>query len=456
MIEKKLRNILRLSKLYKSELFVVGGTLRDCLLNRKYSDFDFSTRDACSLAKQYAYDTKSALIPLDTTSRRRTFRVVIKNNVYFDFSELQGGSILSDLNKRDFTINAMAVSLQNFIRGSRKYIDPHNGKDDIKKKIIRVLPGPILSNDPLRMLRAFRFMSVMGFQIESGTLKKIMKLNSKVTLASPERIWNELNLLLSSKKASPSIQAMHETGLLKSIFPDLYKSQEMPCFLRILANLENLISNPKQTRFKPLRAIKKVFLKKPELVRLGSILYPLAKASYTKKTERYRKQNRRTKVGSVLSGLHASNADIDFIGAITSCSRSASSSKLNFAGSHPSQPELYQFIYQNEKGLVPGLFIYLSNRLNLPKDSEWETDKIAIAVRNIFDFYFHIYLPAKTKEPLLDGNDIQEKFRITPSPTFTTILYNVEEARILGIINTRSEAISYAKKIIDSEKIKNI
>ena len=442
--------------MYKSELFVVGGTLRDRLLNRKCSDFDFATREASILAKQYAYDTKSALVSLNTTPGRETFRVVIKNNVYFDFSELQGDSIESDLNQRDFTINAMAVSLPNFIKGAKKYIDPHNGKDDIKNKVIRVLPGSIFANDPLRMLRAFRFMSVIGFQIEDNTLKKIKNLSSKITRVSPERILNELNLLLSSKKSSPSTQAMHDSGLLKSIFPDLYKNHETPPFLRVLAHLENLISNPKQIGVKSLKEIKKALLEKPELIRLGSILYPLGKTSSTKKTGGHRKQNRKNKIGKILTGLHASNADIDFISAITSCSHSATNTKLGFAEDHSNRLKLDQFIHQNEKGLVPGLFLHLANRLNLPIGEEWKTDVAAIAVRNVFDFYFQTYLPAKTKKPLLDGNDIQQKFKITPSPTFTTILYKVEEARVLGIINTQSEAISFAKKIIDSDKTKNI
>ena len=195
---------------------------------------------------------------------------------------------------------------------------------------------------------------------------------------------------------------------------------------------------------------------KPELIKLGSILYPLGKTSSTKKIGDHRKQNRRTKIGKILTRLHASNADIDFIGAITYCSRSASSSKLNFAGNHPNRPKLYQFIHQNEKVLVPGLFLHLADRLNLPTNVEWKTDTIAIAVRNVFDFYFQTYLPAKTKKPLLDGNDIQQKFKITPSPTFTTILYKVEEARVLGIVSTRAEAIGFAKKIIDRDQKKNI
>ena len=225
MLGNHLQNILRLSKSQKSKLYVVGGTLRDLILGRQCSDYDFAVSGASTLATQYAHDTKSALVPLDTTPGRETFRVVIKKNVYFDFSELQGNTIESDLSQRDFSINALAVSLPNFIKGTKKYIDPHNGESDIKNKVIRVLPGPIFSKDPLRMLRAFRFMSVLEFQIESNTLKKIKTLRHKINQVSPERIWSELTILLNSKKASPSIQLMSGSGLLESVFPELFKKR---------------------------------------------------------------------------------------------------------------------------------------------------------------------------------------------------------------------------------------
>jgi hypothetical protein len=178
------------------------------------------------------------------------------------------------------------------------------------------------------------------------------------------------------------------------------------------------------------------------------MLYPVTKKYFTKQIGSNRKLNRKTNHGKILAELRASNADIDFVDAIISCSRSVANTKLNFADDHSSRLKLYQFIHQNEQGLVPGLFIHLANRLNLPAEKEWQTDPRAIAVRNIFDFYFQTYLPAKRKKPLLNGNDIQDISKIKPSPTLATILYKIEEARVLGVINTRSQAISFAKNIV--------
>ena len=451
MIEKQLQNISQLSKAYQSELYIVGGTLRDLILGRQYSDFDFAVKGASILAKQYAYDTKSALVPLDTTPGRETFRVVIKKNIYFDFSELQGNSIEADLSRRDFSINALAISLPNFIQGTKKYIDPHSGQKDIQNKIIRVLPGSAFSKDPLRMLRAFRFMSILEFKIESSTLKKIKTLHSKINRVSPERIWNELNLLLSTKKASPTIQAMDGSGLLESIFPELYKNKKAPSCIKILNHVENLLSNPKQLGGKPLPEIKKLLLEKPQLIRLGSMLYPLTKKSSIKKNTN-KKSNRKTITSKVLAKLRASNADIDFVGAMISCSHFVTSIDLSVTDSLASRIKIYQLIHLNEQGLIPGLFLYLANRSIMPKEKEWQADSSSMAVIKILNFYFRTYLPAKRKNPLLNGNDLQRELKIKPNSMIKTILYKVEESRVIGIINTRPEAIQLAKKIILAKK----
>ena len=445
-IEKFLRNILRIKEAHKSEVYVVGGTLRDLVLDRQCSDFDFATIGASILATQYAHNTKSALVQLDTTPGRETFRVVISKNIFFDFSELQGKTIESDLNQRDFSINALATSLPNFIKGTKKYIDPHNGIEDIKNKTIRVLPGPIFSKDPLRMLRAFRFMSVLGFQIESKTLKKVKTLSPKINQIASERIWTELNLLLNTEKAGPSIQAMDNCGLLKNIFPELYKSKNISSSLRILEHLDKLLLDPKQIKAKPLKEIKKSLLEKPQLIRFGSMFYSTTKITSTKKTENKRKQKRKTKIGKILSRLRASNADINFIVDMISCAHSLTNTNLSFT---KNRIQLYQFVHQNEERLIPGLFLYLANRAKLPTEAAWNIDPYAIIVRNISDFYYKTYLPAKLKRPLLNGSDIKNKFKIRPSPMFTAILDKTKMAQTLGIIKTKSEAISLAKALID-------
>jgi hypothetical protein len=215
--------------------------------------------------------------------------------------------------------------------------------------------------------------------------------------------------------------------------------------------VENLLSNPKQLGGKPLPEIKKLLLEKPQLIRLGSMLYPLTKKSSIKKNTN-KKSNRKTITSKVLAKLRASNADIDFVGAMISCSHFVTSIDLSVTDSLASRIKIYQLIHLNEQGLIPGLFLYLANRSIMPKEKEWQTDPRAMAVIKILNFYFRTYLPAKRKNPLLNGNDLQRELKIKPNSMIKTILYKVEESRVIGIINTRPEAIQLAKKIILAKK----
>ncbi|KMP12343.1 hypothetical protein UZ36_01135 [Candidatus Nitromaritima sp. SCGC AAA799-C22] len=455
MISTQLKGLLRLSKARGSDLFVVGGPLRDLLLKRKCSDFDFALCGASELAREFAREIKSPLVPLDATPGRETYRVVLRKQVYFDFSELQGGSIESDLNKRDFTFNAMAVPLSNYIKGTETFIDPHGGKGDIKKRIIRALPGSVFSDDPLRMLRAFRFMSALKFEIEPGTLGRIKKLKSKIGQVAPERIFYELILTLSSNKVAPSIRAMHDSGLLECLFPQLYKKKSASASLRIQEQMERLLSHLEKIGVQPLPEIKKVLSSKRALLSLASLLYPLTSSSFITAKMRTKKTKRASPAGRTLRKLRAANADIDFITAALACGREASATELKFAGKSPSLRQLYRFVDHHKDGLVPGLILNLADRQELPGGRGWKTDPDAVAVRNSFDFYFHIYLPAKKRKPLLNGDDLIKKLKLRPGSSFKPILDHVEEARVLGIIKTRPEAICFAEGIFQGSRGKS-
>ncbi len=456
MLSKQLRTLLQLSKAQGSDLFVVGGPLRDLLLKKKCTDFDFALRGASELAKQFARDTRSSLVMLDDTPRRETSRVVVRKQVYFDFSEMQGGSIEADLGQRDFTFNAMALPLEKFLKGTKTFLDPHGGREDLKNKVIRALPGPVLSSDPLRMLRAFRFMSTFGFEIDLETLERIKKQKSKIKAVAAERIYSELILLLSSDQAAPSIRAMHNSGLLQYLFPDIHKNGDASDFLRVFDQFEHLISHPKKTGAVPLREIKNFFSSKRSLVKLAALLYTQEKLSTSSGERRLMKSRHQSKVTKILEKLRASNNDIDLVRAATACACEATDTQLKFAEKPQNSSQLYQFVSHNEDGLVPGLFLALADLPELPTEEAWKINPTLIAVRNTFNFYFKTYLPAKKKKPLLNGDDLIKQLGLRPGSLFKTILGQVEEARILKTIKTRKEALQLARDIHKSSRDEEI
>ncbi|MEL6971646.1 MAG: HD domain-containing protein, partial [Bacteroidota bacterium] len=134
---------------------------------------------------------------------------------------VEEGSLAEDQNRRDFTINALAVSLNETNYGA--IIDPFDGLEDLEqKKIITPLePGKTFSDDPLRMMRAIRFASQLGFYIEEHTLEAISKFRNRIKIISQERIATELNKILLSAKPSVGFKLLFDTGLLELILPEL-------------------------------------------------------------------------------------------------------------------------------------------------------------------------------------------------------------------------------------------
>ena len=132
---------------------------------------------------------------------------------------VEDGTLEDDQNRRDFTINAMALSLQEHDFG--QLLDPFGGIEDIKKKIIRTPLDPDItySDDPLRMMRAIRFASQLGFQIEKASFEAIRTNRERIKIVSLERISDELNKIILSDKPSLGFKLLEESGLLQIIFP---------------------------------------------------------------------------------------------------------------------------------------------------------------------------------------------------------------------------------------------
>ncbi|RUA11980.1 MAG: tRNA nucleotidyltransferase [Flavobacteriia bacterium] len=217
------------------DTYVIGGYVRDFVLNRKKSkDIDVVTvGDGIKLADQVAsmlsgkpkvqffknFGTamvKTKGVELEFVgARKESYRESSRN------PEVTPGTLEDDQNRRDFTINAMAISLNEKDYGT--LIDPFNGMQDIEKKILRTPLDPDItySDDPLRMMRAIRFASQLGFTIENNSLEAISKNSHRIRIISKERIVDELNKILMSDKPSVGLKLLEETSLLEYILPEL-------------------------------------------------------------------------------------------------------------------------------------------------------------------------------------------------------------------------------------------
>jgi poly(A) polymerase len=222
---KALEAVRRLTQARKEEAYLVGGAIRDLLLERPLGkDFDFAvTGEVEGLVKDVAREIGGRAFSLDEAFG--TWRVILKKKrkrTELDFSALQGKDIIEDLRQRDFTVNSLAIDLQNLASpGNPCFIDPLDGLGDLKRKILRANSEESLRQDPLRMLRAFRFASTLKFSVEEKTLKMIHRDRELIRRSAGERIRTEFFMALGEEKAGSFLQKLYQSGLLAEIFPEV-------------------------------------------------------------------------------------------------------------------------------------------------------------------------------------------------------------------------------------------
>jgi poly(A) polymerase len=214
--------------------YLIGGFVRDRLIGRPTKDADIvCAGDGIQLAHKVA----SGLQPKPSVSffknfgtaqikwedleiefvgaRKESYRAESRN------PDVEPGTIEDDQLRRDFTINAMAISLNDKDYG--QLIDPFNGQNDLEKRLIRTPLDPLrtFSDDPLRMMRAIRFATQLNFTIDETTLDAITEDAPRIRIVSQERITDELNKIILSQKPSIGFDLLFRTGLLKTVFPQM-------------------------------------------------------------------------------------------------------------------------------------------------------------------------------------------------------------------------------------------
>ncbi|HPF50033.1 MAG TPA: HD domain-containing protein [Draconibacterium sp.] len=216
------------------ETYVIGGFVRDLYLGRPSKDIDIVTiGSGIDLAKAVSASLKPSpkvnvfknfgTAMLKYKDHEIEFVGARKESYQRDSRKpiVEDGTLADDQNRRDFTINALALSLN--ARNFGDLLDPFNGIRDLENKIIKTPLDPDItfSDDPLRMMRAIRFATQLGFEIETETLKAIARNKDRINIISGERIIDELNKIILAPKPSVGFKLLEETGLLQIIFPEL-------------------------------------------------------------------------------------------------------------------------------------------------------------------------------------------------------------------------------------------
>lgn len=221
-----------IAQTHQIEAYVIGGYVRDIFLERPSKDIDivvlgngieFAELAGKVLKTKVAVFKNFGTAMLKTKDLEIEFVGARKESYRSDSRKpiVENGTIKDDQLRRDFTINALAISLNKENYG--KLVDPFGGTTDLENKLIKTPLDPEItfSDDPLRMMRAIRFASQLGFGIDENAINAIKKQKERISIVSKERITDELNKIILSKTPSVGFKYLFDTGLLHIIFPQM-------------------------------------------------------------------------------------------------------------------------------------------------------------------------------------------------------------------------------------------
>jgi len=464
-----LRYLSALASLTTGPLYLVGGTLRDLLSGiSDPRDIDLmmpsGSEDA---ARRFAADIDGSFFFLD--EERRITRVVKEEAgcpFQFDFANFEGPDLAADLGRRDFTINAMALDLREYLRtGSIDgIIDLFGGREDVRRKLIRVDDPKVLEDDPLRLLRAARFAATLGFSVDPLTADRIRKRAALVTKPSPERLRDELFLIFAERNAEQHLLLLDALGLLGPLFPELealrgfapgryHVHDVLTHSLKTAGYLDSVLDDLPRAAPQHAAAVL-AHLEEPlehgvprkAALRFACLLHDAAKpATFTDEDGRIRFHGHDTQGGdtaaAVCRRLRLSRSSETLIAKVIRHHMRL----FNLTTQNgPSRNALYRYCRDMADGLPESLLLAQADARAtaeiMPKDSFADTGRSMLLV---LDYYYAKFLKVEAA-PFLSGDDLIG-LGLAPGPRFREVLDDIRERQADGSLRSREDAFAYLR-----------
>lgn len=438
------------------EIYLVGGAVRDILMGRIPLDYDLVVADDPKAIAKSIAGPGCSFFKLGK-NRQAVLRGHFKDHT-IDLAQMEGGSIESDLRLRDFTINAMAIRLDN-----RSFLDPMQGQRDLTSRTIRMVSEQAFLNDPLRLLRAYRIAATLNYEIEKKTESAIKTYSRLIRLPAGERIREELIRLLAAPCAAGYLQQMCDSGLLFDLFPEL--GDEMACTqnphhcfdvldhtLNACWHLESFLRGKEiETNTSLQIAINRLNSRLKPLLKLAMLLHDIGKP-LTRSVDpegavhlwgHERKGAELAK--EILTRLKFSSKDTEYL--------------CRLIQNHLRPVLLYQ-AHQNQiltrKGIarlfrsldtdVPDLLIHALADARAKAENANDMDpSFSGFIEDLLKSYFQDYTPLKNEAQLITGQDLITLFGLNPSPAFKIILEAIEEARLSQTLVSREDALALVR-----------
>ncbi|HXY55430.1 MAG TPA: HD domain-containing protein [Nitrospirota bacterium] len=461
----------QLISLSYNTIYLVGGSVRDLLLGEPgIKDIDLlMTSGSEAVARSFADKIDGSFFFLD--QERKITRVVKHADggpLQFDFTNFDGADLEADLARRDFTINAMALDLREFVNNQslEKVIDPFHGKDDIKNRLIRVVKAEALDEDPLRLLRAVRFAATLRFTIDHATAEYIRHRSKLITVPSPERQRDELFLLLSERDAKKHLQLMDSLGLLSPLLPELdplrgffpgkYHAHDVLSHsIRTAGYIDSVLDDlPKISPDHAARLLGhleesiELLVPRKAALRFACLLHDMAKPETYTTTDGHVRFHGHDNLGAEKAALVCRRFRLsrDSEKAVTKVVKQHMRLFNLSAAGGPSKNAMYRYCRDLGDVLPESLILAQADARAtyeiMPKEKFTDTGETMAAV---LDYYYEKFLKTESG-PLVTGQDLIE-LGFKPGPHFREILEDVKERQAEGTLKDRREALSYIKTL---------
>ena len=463
--------IQALAARYGAEVFVVGGTVRDWLRGVTARDLDLAvSRSALDFAEALARELQAAFVLLD--EEEQTARVVWGDYVV-DIAGFRGGAqdIRQDLLKRDFTINALALPFSVYVTSAaadrRLIIDPADGLTDLQGEIIRLLAPEALTDDPLRLLRAFRFFAESGFVIEPHTWQWIIDYRQLLASVSPERISYELDCIMASHRAYAATVLLDRAEVLAVLFPELGMgagiTQPASHHLDVLAHnlealrwMERIIHRPADFYPTQGEALVKYLAGGKRIIWLkwAALFHDLGKPAALRLIDQRITFYNHDRIGGELVATLAKRLR---------WSREKSDRVSRFIALHMWPFHLSNVrrkkevtaraclkIYKAAGEDLPGLFLLaMADSLagQGAEKPEGMEDELVALYTQVLDVCRTRVEPVLTGPRLVTGTDLLE-LGLEPGPVFKDILAEVEKAQVEGKFTNREQALAWVRHFL--------
>lgn len=449
------------------EIYLVGGSVRDlCLGLADIKDIDLSMPAGSeTVARSFADAIKGSFFFLD--EERKITRVVKQEHskiVQFDFTNFEGGDLNADLERRDFTVNAMAMNLRSFHGENARdgIIDLFGGREDLRNKRIRTTRPEVLDADPLRLLRAVRFAVVLGFTIEKNTAEAIRSRADLVTRPAPERIRDEFFQILSVP-GTGSFALLDSLGLLSRLLPELdalsgfspgrYHTYDVRTHSLkaagyvdgVLDDLSRLSPEYGNLVLEHLEKPLETFIPRKAALRFACLLHDIAKPeTFSRDSEGnihfYGHDNLGAEKAKETCARFRLSRDTERT--VTSVIRQHMRLFNLSAPGGPGKNAMYRYCRDMGEALPESLILAQADARAtydiMPKEKFTDTEKPMTAV---LGYYYGKFL--KTEErPFVNGQDLIDR-GLKPGPLFRQILDDVKERQAEGTLKSRREALHY-------------